>query len=297
MKRTDAFSAYHPIIGFLYFAFVILETAFFLHPVLLAISFASAMAYSIYLNGGRALRFNLLMVLPLMILAAVINPAFNHEGLTILGYVRGNPITLESILYGIAAAAMIGAVIVWFSCYNAVMTSDKFIYLFGRLIPSLSLIIAMALRFIPAYKSQIVRIIDAQRGIGRDISSGNLLARMRSGLSILSVMVTWALENAIETADSMKARGYGLRGRTAYALYRFDGRDRLLFAFMICGFALLFFAGGTRVLSVQYFPAFSVNDMSFGVCFFYVVHAVICNIPLAMDIREDFVWRSLRSKV
>ena len=42
----------------------------------------------------------------------------------------------------------------------------------------------------------------------------------------LSVTVTWALENAVVTADSMKSRGYGLPGRTAFARQRFDGRDR-----------------------------------------------------------------------
>ena len=31
----------------------------------------------------------------------------------------------------------------------------------------------------------------------------------------LSIVVTWSMENAIETADSMKARGYGTKKRTA----------------------------------------------------------------------------------
>ena len=71
-------------------------------------------------------------MLPLLLLTALINPAFNHEGQTILTYLsNGNPITLESIVYGVAAAAMLVAVICWFSCYNSVMTSDKFVYLFG----------------------------------------------------------------------------------------------------------------------------------------------------------------------
>ena len=35
-------------------------------------------------------------------------------------------------------------------------------------------------------------------------------------ITILSIMVTWCLENAIETADSMKSRGCGLPGRSAF---------------------------------------------------------------------------------
>jgi energy-coupling factor transport system permease protein len=123
---------------------------FFLHPILLGIGIISAFTYSVILKGKKAVKFNLLYMLPMLLLMAALNPAFNHQGVTILFYLKnGNPITLESILYGAAAACMFIAVILWFSCYNSVMTSDKFIYLFGRIIPSLSLILSMVLRFVP----------------------------------------------------------------------------------------------------------------------------------------------------
>ena len=110
---------------------------FLMHPVSLAISLASALVYAVYLNGRRAVRFSLLYMLPMMVAAALVNPAFNHEGATILTYLpSGNPLTLESILYGAAAAAMLAAVVTWFSCYTAVMTSDKFVYLFCLLYTS-----------------------------------------------------------------------------------------------------------------------------------------------------------------
>jgi energy-coupling factor transport system permease protein len=176
-------------------------------------------------------------MLPMFLFAAPINPAFNHEGGTILTYLPGgNPLTLESITYGIAAAAMLISVIAWFSCYNAVMTSDKFVYLFGRVIPALSLVLSMTLRFVPKFKAQVRVVSDAQRCIGRDVTSGGVLDRVKNGLTILSIMVTWSLENAIETADSMKSRGYGLPGRTAFSIYRFDRRDRAaLIWLLLCG--------------------------------------------------------------
>ena len=124
----------------------------------------------------------------------------------------GNPMTLESMVYGVAAACRIVSVISWFSCYNAVMTSDKFIYLFGRIIPALSLIFSMVLRFVPKFKAQITVVSNAQKCVGRDVSNGGIIQRAKHGLTILSIMVTWALENAIETADSMKSRGYGRPG-------------------------------------------------------------------------------------
>lgn len=99
----------------------------------------------------------------MLIVTALINPAFNHEGVTILTYLdNGNPLTLESITFGAASATMLITVISWFSCYNAVMTSDKFIYLFGKLIPALSLIFSMVLRFVPTFKAQFQRVSDSQ---------------------------------------------------------------------------------------------------------------------------------------
>ena len=147
MRNKDAFSGYHPTINFLYYALVLLFSMCLMHPVYLAISLTGALAYDIYLKGRKAVRFAVMGLLPMAALAALVNPAFNHEGATILTYLpSGNPLTLESMFYGVAAAVMLASVVLWFSSYNEVMTSDKFVYLFGRVIPALSLVLSMALR-------------------------------------------------------------------------------------------------------------------------------------------------------
>lgn len=132
----DVFSSFHPIVNFIYFVLVIMCSMFFMHPVFLGISLCSAILYSIYLNGLRAIKFNFLFMLPVLLLFAALNPLFNHEGATVLFHIQNNPITAEALIYGLAAAAMFVSVIIWFSCYNVVMTSDKFIFLFGRVIPA-----------------------------------------------------------------------------------------------------------------------------------------------------------------
>lgn len=227
LQSRDAFSSYHPAVNFLYFGLVLFFTMCFLHPACLLLSLAAALRYAVCLNGRRAVRRSLRYLLPAALLAALINPAFNHQGATILTYLpSGNPLTLESIAYGLAAAALLSAVVTWFSCYTAVMTSDKFVYLFGRVIPALSLVLSMALRFVPRFQVQARAVSQAQRCVGRDVSDGSLLQRLRNGVTILSILLTWCLENALETADSMKSRGYGLPGRTAFSIYRLDDRDQ-----------------------------------------------------------------------
>ena len=242
MKHRDTFSSYHPIINFLYFVLVLVFSMFFMHPISLLISLASALIYAIDLNGRKAVQFSLRYMLPMMLLAAVTNPVFNHAGITILLYLpTGNPLTLESILYGIASAVMLASVITWFSCYTAVMTSDKFVYLFGRVVPALSLILSMTLRFVPKFKAQFQVVSQAQICVGRDLDNGSLVRRIKNAVTIISIMITWSLENAIETADSMKSRGYGLKGRTAFSIYRFDRRDRLALGWLLfCGIMILY---------------------------------------------------------
>ena len=145
----NEFAKYHPLINFIYFTAVIVFSMIFVHPICLVTSLLCSVMYSVILNGKKALKF-IAMLLPLMLISALINPAFNHEGVTVIAYLpSGNPLTLESILYGIVAASMVATVICWFSCFNKIMTSDKFIYLFGRIIPSLSLILSMTFRFVP----------------------------------------------------------------------------------------------------------------------------------------------------
>ena len=148
MRNKDAFSGYHPTINFLYYALILLFSMCLMHPVYLAISLTGALTYDIYLKGQKAVRFAVMGLLPMAALAALVNPAFNHEGQTILTYLpSGNPLTLESMLYGVAAAVMLASGVLWFSSYNEVMTSDKFVYLFGRVIPALSLVDSAAVYF------------------------------------------------------------------------------------------------------------------------------------------------------
>jgi energy-coupling factor transport system permease protein len=293
----DSFSTYHPIVNFAYFFMVILCSMVFMHPVFLGISATAAFLYSIYLNRSRALKFNILYLIPTMIAVSLINPLFNHRGVTILGYLRDNPMTLESIVYGIATGVMFASVILWFSCYNAVMTSDKFIYLFGRIIPAMSLIFSMVLRFVPKLKVQIKNISDAQRCIGRDGGSGSWLERAKQGIKILSIMTTWALENAIETADSMRSRGYGLSGRTSFSLFRFDSRDRTVFGLMAVLSAIIWLSFFMGENNAQYFPSIRFHQPSDLGMLAYAAYFLFCFSPVILNIMEDVKWHYLQSKI
>lgn len=295
MQNRDTFSGYHPAVSFLYFGLVLAFTMFFMHPVSLGISLAASLAYAGYLNGKKAVRLSLMYLLPMLLMAAVINPAFNHEGQTILTYLpTGNPLTLESIAYGAAAAVMLAAVVLWFSCYTAVMTSDKFVYLFGRVIPALSLVLSMTLRFVPKFRAQFQVVAEAQRCVGRSTADGSLLRRLKNAVTILSIMVTWSLENAIETADSMKSRGYGLPGRTAFSIYRLDDRDRAALIWLcFCGFYI--FAGALAGgMDWRYYPTVRGTLTGAFPISFQLVYLALCMTPVILNRMEDRKWKHLK---
>lgn len=298
MKNKDAFSGYHPLVNFLYFGLVIGFSMFFMHPVCLFISLFGSVAYHINLNGNGSFRFFIRYALPVMLLTALVNPAFNHRGMVILCYLpTGNPLTLESILYGIAAAVMLVSVLLWFSCCTAVMTFDKFIYLFGRVIPSLSLVLSMTLRFVPKFRAQFACVKEAQAGMGNDTSNGSLLKRLKAAAACFSIMVTWSLENAIETADSMKSRGYGLQGRTAFSVYTFTERDKAVLLWLVfCGLYLLSgsLSGG---LYWRYFPNIKGELTAPLTISFEVVYFLLCLTPFMINGREEKQWKSLQSKI
>ena len=296
--KHHAFLACHPAVNLLYFVLVLTFSMFFLHPLCIAVSLCAALWCAAQLNGGTAVRRTALWLAPTALLAALVNLDFNHEGATILTYLpSGNPLTLESILYGLAAGAMLCAVVLWFVCFNRVITSDKFVYLFGRVIPALSLVLSMTLRFVPLFRRQLETVRQAQFCIGRDASTGSAWQRARKAVTIFSIMVTWALENAIETADSMKSRGYGLRGRTAFSIYRMEDRDKYALGWLgFCGMYLLCgsLAGG---LKWWYFPMLQgAMAQPFSISF-YLAYLALCLTPVIIDRKEARVWRCSPSKI
>jgi energy-coupling factor transport system permease protein len=278
----------------LYFVLVIGLTLCLSHPVCLALSLLCALGYSLRLKGMRAVRFTVRYLLPLLIMTMLINPVFSHQGTTTLAYLpSGNPLTLESIVYGVFAAFLLITVITWFSCFNIVMTSDKLVYLFGRITPALSLVLSMALRFVPHFAAQAKVIARAQRCMGRDVSNGGALRRARQGIRILSILTTWALENAIETADSMKSRGYGLAGRTAFSPYRLDGRDRKALLFLLLCGGILIMGIALGWLKFSYTPILGGAAFDGWQLGLFSLWLALCALPLVISVKEGAKWRTI----
>lgn len=291
-----AFETCHPIVLFSFFVATIGMSMFFMHPVYLIITIFSAISLNLVLRREHFLKDWKLYV-PLFFLMTIINPIISHNGQLVLLYVNGNAITVEAILYGVAIATMIVAVMLWFSCYNEVMTSDKFIYLFGKVSPALSLTLSISLRLVPRFKHQLAEISRAQKTIGMDYTSGSLWHRIKCTVRIISILITWALDNAIETADSMKARGYGVKRRTAFSLFIFERRDGVILTAIGLLFCINLIASFNGTTTFYFYPTFSVLQWDVISIVFYSSYFALLSIPLIIEIKEALKWRSLKLKM
>lgn len=290
----DTFASYHPSLNFLYFLAVIGFGMFLMHPVFLGLSVIGSLSYAIYLEGALTIGKKILYILPLCIVVGLINPLFNHEGSTILAYLGDNPLTLESIYYGIAMAVLFMNMMLWFKCYNYVMTSDKLIYLMGKQLPTLALIFSMALRFVPLFKQQFKKVMRAQEGIRNSVHKGNSFQKIKWAMKIVSIMITWILENAIDTADSMKSRGYGLNGRSTFSLYSFKRRDGRLLIVMLLLIGDILIGVIRGEMRMRYFPSIKYQQVALGNIDVYLTYAILCILPLVLHIVEEMKWHYLK---
>ncbi len=281
------FKTYHPLVNFIYFALVIGFSCFLLHPVCLAMSLICGVVFLVMQKSKGML----LWILPMLVLTALLNPLFNHQGITILAYLPdGNPLTLESVIYGVCAGAMVASVICYFTFFHNIMTSDKFLCLFGKLIPSLSLIFSMTLRFVPTFIAEFKRVSDVQKHL---VSQ----SRTKHALSVFSIVTTHALEHAVETADSMKARGYGLSGRTSFSPMTFDARDKktLLWLVFLGGYTLIGMLSGA--LAFDCFPYVHWSGLSLYSASVLLSYLLLLIHPIIIELWEVRKWESFKSNI
>lgn len=233
----------------------------------------------------------ILGMLPMFILIAGLNPLLNTRGEHVLLHVFGKPYTLEALYYGMAVAGIFVGMMLWFGCYSAVMTSDKFTSLFGNLIPALSLLLVMALGMIPKMTRKAKQIMGARMGIGRGTSEDqHAKERIMDGMNVLSALTDWALEGSIVTADSMRARGYGAAKRTSFQCYRMSATDVVLLILMaiLCG--VVIFAGGS---SAAYTPKLSIEPIGSG----FAAYCLFLVIPIVLHVKEAIQWHICVSRI
>ena len=101
----------------------------------------------------------------------------------------------------------------------------------------LSMMMSIALRFIPTLIQETDKIISAQKARGADFDSGNLIQKAKALIPILIPLFISSFRRAEELAIAMECRCYhGDEGRTSLRQLRYAGRDYglILFSIALC---------------------------------------------------------------
>ena len=269
----NIFKTYHPFVNFIYFMSVIIFSVICTHPAYIAISFVFASLYMIFLKG-KFIKY----AVPIILVISVFYPAVNHEGITILAYLPDdNPLTMESIIYGVALAFSTTSALLWFFCCTKVLTTDKLMCIFGTFRPCASLIFSITLRFVPRFTEHMRISFKAHNGIGKGIKSSNVFNRIKLWISVFSATVTWAAENSIDISDSMQSRGYGVAKRSSFSLYRYKKTDMFATANVI----LLILYIVITPTNFQYFPYTNFNSIKITNI---IVYSFYCSFPFLIEI-------------
>ena len=273
--RHIAFDACHACVPAVLFASILLLTMFSVQPVLVALSLTGALAFSALARGPRAT------------LVCLANPLFSASGSTLL--VRLGPVCVyaESLAYGAVMGALMVSVVVWFEDAAAVLTQDRLLSLGRGGSSSVALVVSMASQLTP-------QLLRRSRGVEASLSACSA-AGPRPGLRERLTresgqLMTWALEDSLERADAMRARGWESDARrTSYRADILRESD----AAKTCGVVVL-------ALLCAFLAAVACGQWSFYpvmpalVCWWgYAPYAALMLLPAVAAVAERIRWRGL----
>lgn len=297
--QESNFATLHPAVTLVYFIAALILTMFSDSLYYLLPSLAAAFGYALWYKGMRVLKPALAVIAVITVMTTLLNGLFTHNGETVLFYFFSNRVTLEAFVYGAVLSLMLSATILWFVNMKVIMSSEKVIFLFGKVLPVLGLVLSMILRFIPLLRNRFLEVDSAQKAMGRDQLKGPV-SRLRQTGKEMSILVSWSLESSIESADSMTARGYGLRGRTAFSLFHWEGRDTAALLLW-----LLFGTGAVAGLMLKvgkyyYYPVIRRADSVLGPsasAVLYTVYLIFLLMPAVWEIWGELQWKRSRSGI
>lgn len=289
------FSSYHPVTLLIYYLLVLTITMFINMPIILILSLSGAWFYQL-LNDREDLKKSMFFDLLIFLIFAVTNPVFVHRGKTLLFFMNGKPITLEAVAYGSCMAVMMVGVIRWCKAFSKGMTSDKLLYLCQGITPNLSVVLSMVLRYIPLFRVRADKVSNSQTAMGLYAGNGYMV-KAKGSLRVFSIVLTWSLDNAIDTANSMKARGYGLGKRSRYSIFRWTLADIWVIIISIILAGIVMYGCSTGVISFQFYPELSKLPTSGHSTLIYLACGLFVFIPVLIELKEKLKWKLYRSRI
>lgn len=282
---------YHPYVVFFYYICTGFLVMYFKHPLFLATALMILICVNISHDRGKSLRKWSIPLVVMSLFFIVLNPFLVSRGTNILFYFRGKQVTLEATMYGVVMAIALVSVIVMFVSFNILLNGNKFLYIFSKVLPRTAFLLMLAIRFVPLLKSRFDEIRAVQRVRGTTMTVGSLRQRARNGMHMIQILLTWSLEEAIQTADSMKARGYGIGKKTSYIPYRMEKKDWVWLITLLILFSICIWVGTLGYGKIVIYPEIGTLHLYTLDWMLFVCMIVIIAFPLIVEGRERLRWK------
>lgn len=287
----SGFRGYHPYVIFSYYVCVGFLAMYFKHPLFLIVALIILMFVTISHDGGKSLKKWAPILLLMSTMFILLNPFLVSRGTNILFYFRGKQVTLEATMYGVVMSLAIVSVLVMFISFNLILNGNKFLFIFSKVLPRTAFLTMLSIRFVPLLKERLDEINAVQRIRGMTIKEGTIRNRAKNGLVMIQILLTWSLEEAIETSASMKSRGYGIGKKSSYIPYKMEKRDwgwllTLFTLFLIC------IAGGLLGYGkIVIYPQLGTLQLYPLDWVLFIAMMILVSFPLIVEGREYLRWK------
>jgi energy-coupling factor transport system permease protein len=320
----------HPGVYLLYYFIMVLFAFIFSDPYFV-VTFLVLLLVLIALQGvSHELKNIMRLFIPLSILIMILNPLLNRTGAHKIYLWSGFFITYEAIAYGILMSLALLIVILVFSSYNRSVSYQEMLYIFSKKLPIISMIIVMALRFIPLINSRAIEVQKLNNlknnGIEMEMDSdesndsealdldefnsnintdydSKLVNKLKSNKrvaaiikeaktlgKIMGITVSWSLEESMFTAKSMKARGYNATERTSYLSYKFSNADFAFIALIIVTVGIIIIGLLHGVGMINIYPSIDFKFSNLPFNIYYLAFIVFLLPLIYLEIKERILW-------
>lgn len=295
------FATLHPLSACVYVAALGLLAVVWTHPLFLTVLLLAVWMLIRQLDGTALWAGYLRFCLPFIVLLILVNPLFAGSGVTVIWSGLALPglgtytLSLEGLLFVLTMGLRLLVVLGAFLVFSLAVNPDRLLGLMRRPAPKAVTMLLLTTRLYPALADDYRNIKQALAARGARFGGGNRFGRWKAHLLVLRAVLVSALERALEIAEAMHARHYGLGYRTAYRSEIWRPRDGIVVTAAVLLAVIGLATAALGVAEYAFYPAVgNLYDTRALLGITAVVPSLLVPVVLGGGWRR---WDSLQSRI
>ncbi|MDK2928388.1 MAG: energy-coupling factor transport system permease protein [Bacillota bacterium] len=258
-RAAPAAPALHPVSALAHAGVLVLFLLLYTHPLFLLL-LALLPGLTLAARGDvRAWRRQLAWGLTFALFIIAFNGLLGGVGATeLLGFslplLGRRTVSLEGLVYGGAMALRLAGIIGAFALLSRLVDLERLLY-FSPLAGRSSLTAALTLGLIPRLNRSARTLLEVQASRGAPLAAGGLRRGVRAAGPLLAALTETALEDSLDMAEVLTARGYGSGRPTHFRPERWHRRDAVVLLGTVFALAVGLEGARTGAASFTYYPA------------------------------------------